>query len=34
MIALLDVKDLRVSFRQDGALTEAVKGVSFDVYPG
>ncbi|WP_298920323.1 ABC transporter ATP-binding protein [uncultured Roseobacter sp.] len=34
MTALLDVKDLRVSFRQDGALTEAVKGVSFAVERG
>lgn len=34
MSALLDVKDLRVSFRQDGALTEAVKGVSFSVERG
>ncbi|MDW3224469.1 MAG: ABC transporter ATP-binding protein [Paracoccaceae bacterium] len=34
MSALLEVKDLRVSFRQDGALTEAVKGVSFAVERG
>ena len=34
MSALLDVKDLRVSFRQDGKLTEAVKGVSFAVNRG
>jgi len=34
MTALLDVKDLRVSFRQDGQLTEAVKGVSFAVERG
>ena len=34
MTALLDVKDLRVSFRQDGALTHAVKGVSFHVERG
>ncbi|WP_187430578.1 putative ABC transporter ATP-binding protein YejF [Roseobacter fucihabitans] len=34
MSALLEVKDLRVSFRQDGALTEAVKGVSFFVERG
>ncbi|WP_299963149.1 ABC transporter ATP-binding protein [uncultured Roseobacter sp.] len=34
MTALLEVKDLRVSFRQDGALTEAVKGVSFSVARG
>jgi microcin C transport system ATP-binding protein len=32
--ALLDVKDLSVSFRQDGALTYAVKGVSFHVERG
>nr|WP_238936710.1 ABC transporter ATP-binding protein [Sulfitobacter mediterraneus] len=31
---MLDVKDLRVSFRQDGALTHAVKGVSFHVERG
>lgn len=34
MSALLEVKDLRVGFRQDGALTEAVKGVSFAVERG
>ena len=34
MTALLDVRDLRVSFRQDGALTEAVKGVSFHLNRG
>ncbi len=34
MSAILDVKDLRVSFRQDGQLTEAVKGVSFSVNRG
>ena len=34
MTALLDVKDLRVSFRQNGALTEAVRGVSFAVERG
>ncbi|KIN65358.1 Oligopeptide/dipeptide uptake family ABC transporter, ATP-binding protein [Sulfitobacter noctilucae] len=33
-MALLKVKDLRVSFRQDGALTHAVKGVSFHVERG
>jgi microcin C transport system ATP-binding protein len=32
--AVLDVKDLRVSFRQDGQLTEAVRGVSFSVNRG
>ncbi len=31
---LLDVKDLRVAFRQDGAETEAVKGISFHVNRG
>ena len=34
MTVLLDVKDLRVSFRQDGEVTEAVKGVSFHVDRG
>ena len=34
MTALLDVKDLRVSFRQDGKLTPAVKGISFHVERG
>ena len=34
MTALLEIKDLRVSFRQDGKLTEAVKGVSFAVERG
>ena len=34
MTALLDVKDLRVAFRQDGKLTEAVRGVSFAVHRG
>ncbi|GGX43778.1 peptide ABC transporter ATPase [Tateyamaria omphalii] len=33
-MALLQVKDLRVGFRQDGQLTEAVKGVSFHVDRG
>tara|TARA_R110002074_G_scaffold51307_7_gene129811 strand:- start:8025 stop:9605 length:1581 start_codon:yes stop_codon:yes gene_type:complete len=32
--ALLDVKNLSVSFRQDGALTHAVRGVSFTVERG
>ncbi len=31
---VLDVQDLRVSFRQDGQLIEAVKGVSFTVGKG
>ncbi|WP_264211081.1 ABC transporter ATP-binding protein [Leisingera thetidis] len=31
---LLNVKDLRVSFRQDGRITEAVRGVSFSVGRG
>ena len=31
---VLDIRDLRVSFRQDGRLTEAVKGVSFTVGRG
>ncbi|PTX54866.1 microcin C transport system ATP-binding protein [Litoreibacter ponti] len=34
MSRLLDVRDLRVSFRQDGETTEAVKGVSFHVDRG
>lgn len=34
MSAVLQVKDLRVSFRQDGKLIEAVKGVSFEVNRG
>ncbi len=31
MSAILQVRDLNVRFRQDGAVTHAVKGVSFDV---
>jgi microcin C transport system ATP-binding protein len=31
---LLNVRDLRVSFRQDGKVTEAVRGVSFSVGRG
>ncbi|MBE1296144.1 MAG: dipeptide ABC transporter ATP-binding protein [Rhodobacteraceae bacterium] len=34
MTAILEVKGLRVSFRQDGKTTEAVKGVSFAVDRG
>ncbi len=34
MSVLLDVKDLKVSFRQDGRVTHAVKGVSFSVAKG
>ncbi|WP_227268322.1 ABC transporter ATP-binding protein [Roseobacter weihaiensis] len=34
MSALLEVKDLSVGFRQDGRLTQAVKGVSFSVERG
>ncbi|UWQ91996.1 ABC transporter ATP-binding protein [Rhodobacteraceae bacterium M382] len=34
MSALLEVKDLRVSFRQDGRITQAVRGVSFTVGRG
>ncbi|KIN62392.1 Oligopeptide/dipeptide uptake family ABC transporter, ATP-binding protein [Sulfitobacter noctilucicola] len=34
MTALLDVRDLRVGFRQDGQVTQAVKGVSFHVERG
>ena len=34
MTALLDVKDLKVGFRQDGRVTHAVRGVSFSVERG
>ncbi|MFD2738203.1 ABC transporter ATP-binding protein [Sulfitobacter aestuarii] len=34
MSALLDVRDLHVSFRQDGQLSHAVKGVSFTLERG
>ena len=34
MTAILDVKDLKVSFTQDGATTQAVRGVSFTVGRG
>jgi microcin C transport system ATP-binding protein len=34
MAHLLDVKDLRVSFRQDGKLTPAVKGITFHLERG
>jgi len=34
MAPLLDVKDLRVSFRQDGKLSPAVRGISFHVERG
>ncbi len=34
MSALLEVRDLHVSFKQDGALTKAVRGVSFDLKAG
>ena len=33
-MSLLDVRDLKVSFRQDGEVTQAVKGVSFTVDRG
>jgi microcin C transport system ATP-binding protein len=33
-MSLMEVNDLRVSFRQDGQLTQAVKGVSFTVDRG
>jgi microcin C transport system ATP-binding protein len=33
-MSVLEVKDLRVSFRQDGRLIEAVRGVSFTVAKG
>ena len=31
---VLDVRDLKISFRQDGKLTPAVKGVSFQINRG
>ena len=34
MTALLDVQNLSVSFRQDGEVTHAVRGVSFSVERG
>ncbi|TMM52902.1 ABC transporter ATP-binding protein [Sulfitobacter sabulilitoris] len=34
MTALLDVRDLHVRFRQDGAVTHAVRGVSFSLERG
>lgn len=34
MTALLKVKDLTVGFRQDGAISHAVRGVSFEVHKG
>jgi len=34
MSTLLNVRDLRVAFRQDGQLTDAVKGVSFEIAKG
>ncbi len=34
MSALLEVRDLRVSFRQDGGVTHAVKGIDFTVDRG
>ncbi|MEK6215796.1 MAG: ABC transporter ATP-binding protein, partial [Boseongicola sp.] len=34
MSAVLEVKDLHVSFRQDGAVNAAIRGVSFDVQKG
>ncbi len=34
MTVLLDVRDLNVSFRQDGDTTHAVRGVSFQVHKG
>ena len=33
-MSVLEVKDLRIGFRQDGRLIEAVKGVSFTVAKG
>lgn len=34
MSAVLSVKNLRISFRQDGRIIEAVKGISFDLNKG
>ncbi|WP_084625733.1 ABC transporter ATP-binding protein [Loktanella sp. S4079] len=34
MTTVLDVRDLRVGFRQDGSVTHAVRGVSFQVQKG
>ena len=34
MSAVLEVNDLHVSFRQDGAVNAAIRGVSFDVHKG
>jgi microcin C transport system ATP-binding protein len=34
MSTVLDVRDLRVAFRQDGGVTHAVRGVSFQVHTG
>ena len=34
MTVLLDVRDLNVSFRQDGEATHAVRGVTFQVRKG
>lgn len=34
MTALLRVNNLTVGFRQDGAISEAVRGISFDVHKG
>ncbi|MEM9496361.1 MAG: ABC transporter ATP-binding protein [Pseudomonadota bacterium] len=33
-MSLLEVKDLKIAFRQDGAIVECVHGVSFTVDPG
>ncbi|MGI9395773.1 MAG: ABC transporter ATP-binding protein, partial [Boseongicola sp.] len=34
MSAVLEVRDLNVGFRQEGAVTAAVQGVSFDIHKG
>jgi oligopeptide transport system ATP-binding protein len=31
---ILEVKDLRVSFKSDSGIVHAVRGVSFDLYQG
>lgn len=33
-MSLLSVRDLRIGFRSEGRIAQAVKGVSFDLEPG